>query len=67
LQNDLNALKKEHKTVSDGNRRLTRLHDFTDTITHKIECMTFSQKQILARRVLKEVVMLSFESRNFDR
>ena len=51
LQNDLNALEKEHKTVSDGNRLLTRIRDFTDSITYKIDSMTFSQKQVLARRV----------------
>ncbi len=57
LQNDLNALEKEHKSVSDGKRLLTRIHDFTDTITQNINSMTFPQKQLLARRVLKEVAI----------
>jgi site-specific DNA recombinase len=57
LQNDLNALEAEHRNVAEGNRLLTRIRDFTDTITRKIDSMAFSQKQLLARKVLKEVVI----------
>lgn len=57
LQADVAALEQEHQNVSEKIQLLTRISDFTSVITQKLDRMTFHDKQDLARRVLKEVVI----------
>jgi hypothetical protein len=44
---DLNALEEESKNASAGKQLLTRMTDFTKTITDKLDSMTFHNKQEL--------------------
>ncbi len=57
LQDDLQVLKSEQKTASDGKSLLTKLCYFTSTVTDRLDRMTFHERQELARQVLEEVVI----------
>jgi site-specific DNA recombinase len=57
LKADLKALEEESKNASAGKQLLTRMTDFTKTITDRLDSMTFQEKQELVRTVLDEVVI----------
>jgi vacuolar-type H+-ATPase subunit I/STV1 len=57
LQDDLQVLKAEQNTASDGKSLLTKLSYFTSTVTDRLDRMTFHERQELARQVLEEVVL----------
>jgi site-specific DNA recombinase len=54
---DIRGLEKENKHVSEGKQLLTRIRDFTTAIAHKLDDMSFQEKQALARTVLSEVII----------
>ena len=55
LQDDIKALEEEQENASGRNELLTRISHFTSAITHKLDEMTFAEKQTVVRTVLKEV------------
>ncbi len=57
MKSDLTTLKKEYKNATDGKQLLSRIKDFTSTVTENIDRMSFFQKQKLARTILHEVVI----------
>ena len=57
LQDDLQVLKAEQNTASDGKSLLTKISHFTSTVTDRLDRMTFHEQQELARQVLEEVVL----------
>ncbi|CAN5496443.1 recombinase family protein [soil metagenome] len=57
LQADLITVEEETKKVSAGRQLLTRISDFTKTLTEKLNDMTFHEKQTLLRTVIQEVVI----------
>jgi len=54
---DLTTLKEEYRNATDGKQLLSRIKDFTSTVTENIDRMSFFQKQKLARTILQEVVI----------
>lgn len=57
MKSDLAALEKEYRNASDGKQLLSRIKDFTSTVTKNIDRMSFFQKQELIRTILHEVVI----------
>jgi site-specific DNA recombinase len=57
LQTDLKDLEAQHQQSSQDNQLLSRLSNFTSTITERLDCMTFHERQALARELLEEVVI----------
>ena len=54
---DRENLEQEYKNASDGKQLLSRIQNFTKTVTKNIENLSFFQKQRLVRTVLHEVVI----------
>jgi len=57
MKSDLLTLEVEHKNASDGKQLLSRIEDFTSTVTKNIDRMSFFQKQKLVRTIVHEVVI----------
>jgi len=57
MKSDLTTLEEEYKNATDGKQLLSRIKDFTSTVTENIDSMSFFQKQKLARTILHEVVI----------
>ena len=57
LQTDLKGLELQQQQSSKDNRLLSRLSNFTATITERLDCMNFHEQQALARELLEEVVI----------
>ncbi len=57
LQADLKLLEQEIQHAQANQSLSTRLREFTSTITHKLETMSFHERQTLVRSVLEEVVI----------
>jgi len=57
LQTNLKGLESQQQQASDDNQILSRLSNFTSTITGRLDSMTFHERQELAREVLEEVVI----------
>jgi hypothetical protein len=57
VQDVKKAVVEESKKLSAGRQLLTRISDFTKTLTEKLNDMTFHEKQQLVRTVLQEVVI----------
>ena len=57
LQADLESLEQESRRASAGEKLTTRLREFTSAVTHKLDTMTFHEKQTLVRTVIEEVVI----------
>jgi len=57
MKSDLAALEMEYRNASDGKQLLSRIKDFTSTVTKNIDRMSFFQKQKLVRTILHEVVI----------
>ena len=57
MKSDLTTLEEEYKNATDGKQLLSRIKDFTSTVTENIDRMSFFQKQKLARKILQEVVI----------
>ncbi len=54
---DLANLLKEHTNATKGIRILSKISDFTLTVSNNIDKMSFHQKQQLVRTIIKEVVI----------
>jgi site-specific DNA recombinase len=57
IKSDLVNLEMEYKNASDGKQMLSRINDFTSTVTKNIDRMSFFQKQKLVRTIIHEVVI----------
>lgn len=57
MKSDLVTLEAEYRDASDGKQLLSRIKDFTSTVTKNIDRMSFSQKQKLVRTIVHEVVI----------
>jgi hypothetical protein len=57
LQTDLKGLESQQQQNAGDNQLLSRLSNFTATITERLDCMTFHERQALARELLEEVVI----------
>jgi len=57
MKSDLVTLEVEYKNASDGKQLLSRIKDFTSTVTKNIDKMSFFQKQKLVRTIVQEVVI----------
>jgi site-specific DNA recombinase len=57
LQADLQSLEQEYQRTNAGEKLTARLREFTSAVTHKLDTMTFHEKQGLVRTVLEEVVI----------
>ncbi|MEE8296998.1 MAG: recombinase family protein, partial [Hyphomicrobium sp.] len=57
LQADLVSLEHESQHADAGEKLARRLGDFTSAVTHKLDTMTFHQRQALVRAVIEEVVI----------
>jgi site-specific DNA recombinase len=57
LQADLESLEQENQHVGASQSLSARLHNFTCAITHRLDTMTFHERQTLIRSVVEEVVI----------
>jgi site-specific DNA recombinase len=57
LQADLESLERENHSLGATRSLSARLHDFTATISQRLDTMTFHERQTLVRSVLEEVVI----------
>jgi hypothetical protein len=57
MKSDLVTHEVEYKNASDGKKLLSRIKDFTSTVSKNIDRMSFFQKQKLVRTILQEVVI----------
>lgn len=57
LQADLQSLEQENQHVGASQSLSERLHNFTSAITHKLDTMSFHERQTLIRSVVEEVVI----------
>ena len=57
LEADIRGLEQENNNVAEGNQLLTRIRNFTNAITGKLDDMSFHEKQTLARAILSEVLI----------
>ena len=57
LQGDLESLEQESKQANAGQSLSRRLGDFTSAIIHRLDALSFHERQALVRSVLEEVVI----------
>jgi site-specific DNA recombinase len=57
LQTDLEGLESQQQQASQDDQLLSRLSNFTSTITERLDNMTFHERQALTRELLEEVVI----------
>ena len=58
LQQELERLHQEHQQATEGQHLLGRLSEVSSAITHRLDTMSFHERQVLVRTVIQEVVVL---------